>query len=161
MEQAPDPASPVLDALTAPYLFLLAKESNNDSVLFNIPGFDELSVTATDAAFTTGVLANYNSFGGYPLRKFNNGHQSIKYYSFNISRYVQGIVTNHNPAYSFVLYAPYKEYFRLLKDQVTYAHVSATPLNQAGIGRVRLFGGGDNPANPQRMKLHIVYSIPH
>ncbi len=163
MEQAPDASTTILDNFTAPNLFLLAKDKDSTTTTswFNIPGFDSNSVVNSDAQFSNGVLANYTEFGGLPFRKNNTEGQSINYYNFNISRYIQGIVTKKSVPYTFVLYTPYKERFKVLKGIESYVYISATPPNDAGIGRVRLYGGGSNTADPHRMKLHIVYSIPH
>ena len=170
MEQAPDPASFLLDNFTSPYLFMVVKDNNdsafqNDNTKYVIPGFDSTNISASDALFSastpTYVLANYSDFGGIPLPKNSTEGTSINYYNFNLSRYIQGIATKKNPQYTFTLYTPYKEVFRLSKNNNTYARVTSTPLNNAGIGRVRLYGGGADTTNTHRMKLHIVYSIPH
>ncbi len=171
MEQAPDAASPLLDNFTTPYLFLLVKPDNNiafqnDTSKFLIPGFDPGNVSTYDALFTfqtagsLQVLANYSEFGGIPLRKTSEG-VAINYYNFNVSRYIQGIVTNKNPQYSFTLYTPYREVFGLTNQLTSFGRVTSSPVNSAAIGRVKLYGGGDYNANPHRMKLHIVYSVPH
>ena len=159
MEQSRDASSPLLDEFTSPYLFLLAKES--DTSFFNIPGFDSSSLAASDAVFTSGILSNYSEFGGLPFKKNNTEGQKINYYNFNLSRYIQGIVTKKNMPYTFVLYTPYKEAFKLVKNIESYGRVASTPYNSAGIGRVKLYGGGDDTTNVHRMKLHIVYSVPH
>ncbi len=171
MEQAPFEGSSKLDNFTTPYLFLVVKNNNgtafqNDTTKYIIPGFDSTNISTRDALFSASspsyLLSNYADFGGVPFRKTNiEGVSNINYYNFNLSRYIQGIVTKKNPQYTFTLYTPFKEYIALAKGLNTYTRVTSTPLNNAGIGRVRLYGGGDNVTNPHRMKLHIVYSIPH
>lgn len=157
MEQARDVNSLSLDTILSPNLFLLAKET--DTSWFNIPGFDSSSLISSDAEFTSGILSNYSAFGGFPLQKNNSEGQKFNYYNFDLSRYIQGIVTKKNMPYTFVLYTPYKESFKLIKNVESYGRVSSTPYNSAGIGRVKLYGG--DTTNTHRMKLHITYSIPH
>ncbi len=170
MEQAPSASSSMLDNFAGPYLFMVVKNNNgiafqSDTMKYIIPGFDSTNISTYDALFTAStpsyVLGNYSSSGGIPFTKSNESGVSISYYNFDVSRYVQGIVTKKNPQYTFTLYTPYKESMLLTKTGTTYARVSSTPLNNAGIGRVRLYGGGTDTTNPHRMKLHIVYSLPH
>ena len=166
MEQAPDGATPILDNYTTPYLFLLSRQSESqpfekDTTKFVIPGFDSTNPATGDAIFSSGILSNYGDFGGFPRRGTFGGVPNINYYNFDVSRFVQGIVTNKNKPYPLVLYTPYREVFQLTKGILSYGRVSSTPANNAGIGRVKLYGGGTDSTNTHRMKLHIVYSIPH
>ena len=166
MEQAPDAATPMFDNYPSPYLFLLVRQSENESfqkdiTKFVIPGFDSTNPSTSDAIFSSGVLSNYTNFGGFPRRGTFDGIPNINYYNFDLSRYVQGIVTKKNKPYPFVLYTPYHEVFQITKGIASYGYISATPVNDAGIGRVKLYGGGTDTTNTHRMKLHIVYSIPH
>ncbi len=166
MEQVPDGATPILDNYTTPFLFLLSRQSESqpfekDTTKFVIPGFDSTNLTTSDAIFSSGLLSNYPDFGGFPRRGTFGGTPNINYYNFDLSRYVQGIVTNKNKPYPFVLYTPYREVFQLTKGVLSYGRVSTDPVNYAGVGRVKLYGGGADTTNTHRMKLHIVYSIPH
>ena len=75
--------------------------------------------------------------------------------NFNITRYIQHVVTQTQPAYDFRLYAPF-----IVKNQ--YGITTETtgtisfPVNPTmARGRVRLAGG--TPGS-QRMRLRIVYS---
>ena len=157
MEQAEDPSNPFDAYLTPPNLFMLAKD---DTSWFVIPGFDSSNISTSDAIFSSSYLSNYYDFGGIP--KKNTTNNSL--YSFNISRYVQGVITKQNKQHPFVLYAPYNEPFKLYQTMpYTSAHgyVSSTPTNPAGSGRVRLYGGDGDIGNSHRMRLHVVYSIPH
>ena len=142
---------------TPPNLFLLAK---NDTSRFVIPGFDASNVSTADAVFSSSYLANYGDFGGVPNRNTTNN----SLYAFNISQYVQGVITKHNNQHPFVLYAPFNAPFKLY-ETVPYTssrgYVSSSPTNAAGCGRVRLYGGDGDLTNSHRMRLHIVYSEPH
>ena len=165
-EAAPDNVS-LFDTAQAPFLFMVVKENNTlpfvtDPNKFIIPGFrPDDAGGSTDAVFSSSVLSNYTEVGGYPLRKYNANGTYISYYNFNLSRYVQGIITNKNTLYPLTLFTPYRQVYRLSKNIATTVVVSATPYNPAGIGRVRLYSGGTDTSNVHRMKLHIVYSIPH
>ncbi len=92
----------------------------------------------------------------YDIRNFG-GFLSNNKYGFNLTRYVQGLVTRGNDNYSFRLYAP----------QHTTVHYAAPgsqtvggrfviPVNsQVAKGRAVIFGGGEQPGS---MVLRIIYS---
>jgi hypothetical protein len=157
MERAEDPSNPLEMYLSPPNLFLLAK---NDTSRFVIPGFDTNNNATADAVFSSNYLTNYTDFGGIP--KKNTSNNSL--YSFNVSRYVQGVITKHNRQHPFMLYTPYNEPFKLYETMpltTAYGFVSSSPINAAGCGRVRLYGGDGDSGNSHHMRLHIVYSVPH
>ena len=93
---------------------------------------------------------NFQYFGGYRRTKTNPLTGGlIKYYNFNISRYVQQIVTERTRSYDLRLYAPFN---------LSYPQYSTTFIpfgNNIAFGRVRI-GSGSNPN--YRMRLRIVYS---
>ncbi|HUR12841.1 MAG TPA: DUF4270 family protein, partial [Flavitalea sp.] len=84
-------------------------------------------------------------------------------YNFNISRYVQGIVTRKEKSYTLRLYAPYKtnssQLFSggvltpFLPSELTGLKVN-TPIAK---GRV-VVAGGAYPVVSQRLRLRIIYS---
>jgi Domain of unknown function (DUF4270) len=87
-------------------------------------------------------------FGGF-LR--NKTGSPARYYNFNITRYVQDLITNHKPNYQLRLSAPFN---------VKYPQYSSFPNpygNNIAYGRVKV-GGGNNPDPNYRMRLRIVYS---
>lgn len=131
---------------TAPNLFLAAY-SQDSGRRFAIPN---------DLIFSSGAYTNLTSFGVLPIKKTDllTGN-STSTYSFDISRYVQGVITQNNNTYDFILWAPYNYYISPIL-QTPYVYPISTPaLNSAAIGRVRL-GGGNN--SHYKMRLHIVYS---
>lgn len=140
MYQIPDGDS----YLTAPNLFLAAYKK--DSIYsFAVPH---------DIQFFGTTISNLGQFGVYPI--FDSIARTY-HYNFDISRYVQGIVTRKEPIFNLRLTAPYNQYI-YTDSTYTYAVPIAAPsLNTVGIGRVRL-GGGNN--QQYKMKLHIVYSLP-
>lgn len=98
---------------------------------------------------------NGSSFGAYATRIIDNGGHVVKVWKFNISRYVQHVLTGTLPVYDFRVFAPYYTYEQ-------YGVPPGTDIQQlfyinpfAVQGRVRL-GGGSHPT--QRMRLHIIYS---
>jgi len=97
---------------------------------------------------------DYLTFGGFRragIDKFGNAN---KYYNFNISRYVQQIVTKHYPNYPMRLYAPYEVYYPQLGN-ATYPATKLQYGNKLAAGRVKI-GSGSN-AN-YKMYLRIIYS---
>ncbi|MBS1731197.1 MAG: DUF4270 family protein [Bacteroidetes bacterium] len=159
MEQVTDNVFNSDTLYNTPNLFLLAK--SDSAFWFNIPGFENpvnIYSPTSDAVFssTSGILLNYPDFGGIPANSIDPLTGKTKStYNFSLTRYVQGIVTNHNPTYTLILYSPYNEAIRLSEQQAVYRSIASSPLNYPGIGRVRL-GGGNN--SQYKMRFHIVYS---
>jgi hypothetical protein len=103
---------------------------------------------------------NTINFGGYRIAKTVPGYDQIWSYVFNISRYVQGIVTRKDTSFILRLSAP-------SNDSIHYTpaypnnNISQTYYlnpgygNEAGQGRIRLGGGTHSRF---RMRLRIVYS---
>jgi len=126
--------------LTPPNLFLSAY---NDSGAFAIP---------YDVNIFNGAVSNLSQFGVAPRLKDDN-----YYYSFDISRYVQGIVTRNEKRYNLVLTAPYNQYVYTNENFIYAVPISSPSLNKVATGRI-LLGGGNN--SQYKMRLHIVYSLP-
>ncbi len=98
-------------------------------------------------AFFPGSGIDYSYYGGGRQTKTDPlTGLPINFYTFNISRYVQNIITNHNPNYTLRLSAPYKLY---------YYGYSINYTNNLAYGQVKV-GNGNNPN--YRMILRIVYS---
>lgn len=95
---------------------------------------------------------NFNYFGGFLRYKTNPaGGDAIGYYNFNITRYVQGIVTRKEPNKTLRLFAPYElDYTKNLGFFAKYRFT-----NSLAYGRVKL-GNGTN--SNYRMRLRIIYS---
>lgn len=150
------PTDPLLDdILSAPnFLYLDLKDTGTTNKWKPIY-FDLNTAEAYDPDYKTAVpyiasQIDYQYYGGYRRSKtdpLTGG--TIKYYNFNISRYVQQIVTRHTPVYDMRLYAPFN---------LNYPQYSTTFIpysNNIAYGRVKI-GSGSNPN--YRMKLRIVYS---
>ncbi len=152
MEQVPDITSDKDNVFAPPNLFI-APYSQDSMKRFVLPN----DVVLANGVY--GSITNLFSFGAYPFKKIDPVTQRTIYaYSFDMSRYLQGIITRHETAYKdLILWAPLNEYiystssFNLLAGIGT----SAAPLNPPAGGRVRL-GGGTNTIH--KMRFHIVYS---
>jgi len=88
---------------------------------------------------------DYSYYGGY-LRRKSIGAASSFYYTFNVSRHVQHIVTNGLYNYPFRLYAP---------SRIRYGQYGIPYNNQLADGRIQV-GSGTN-AN-YKMYMRVVYS---
>ncbi|WP_158638297.1 DUF4270 family protein [Panacibacter ginsenosidivorans] len=146
MEQVP--GDPINDALfTAPNLFL-TPYSLDSMRRFALPH---------DVLISNGTVGNQLSYGCIPNKKIDPiTQQTIYFYTFDISRYAQGIVTRHEKSYPLILYAPSNDYIYPLETSIYQVYTGTSgPLNTPAIGRVRL--GGGNSVN-HKMRLHIVYS---
>lgn len=99
-----------------------------------------------DVTFSSTGVADLTSFGG--TMKLDNS------YHFNITRYVQGIVTRKEPNDSLRLYAPLRSN---LYSKSLSALTSVPVLTQIANGRVVL-AGPNYTDSALRLRLHIVYS---
>ena len=98
--------------------------------------------------------------GTYSADAFGGIFKSEKTF-FNMTRYVQGIVTRKDSIYSFRIYAPYSTNPRLSLGGTTetyYPFGFALYVNSPiSYGRV-VVGGGNHPDPSKRMKMRIVYT---
>ncbi len=96
-----------------------------------------------------GVNIDFLTFGGFKRSKKDVFGNDIKYYNFNITRYVQQIVTKHTPNYTLRLYAPYDI------NYPQYFNTNIAFPNRLANGRVKV-GSGTNVN--YKMRLRLVYS---
>jgi len=107
--------------------------------------------------FSSGVAGNLASFGSYPITKIDNQGKTSYLYNFDITRYVQGIVTRKETSYNnLVVYAPYDESIFPGSTATAKYPLTSGAFNNIAIGRVKL-GGGNNTLH--KLKLHIIYSL--
>ena len=140
MYQVPD----VSDALLTPPNLFIAAHMQDSTRRFAIPN---------DITFYGNTISNLTQFGVAPKSETGT---TASFYSFDVSRYVQGVITRSDTLFNLVLYAPYNQYI-YPNDSTIYAlPISSPSLNNVAIGRVRL-GGGSN--QQYKMRLHIVYSL--
>lgn len=96
-----------------------------------------------------GANIDFLTFGGYKRSKKDVFGNDIKYYNFNITRYVQQIITKHTPNYTLRLFAPYD------LNYPQYFNAVIPFPNRLASGRIKV-GSGVN-AN-YKMRLRLVYS---
>ena len=91
---------------------------------------------------------NFNYFGGYLKSKIGTSGDPLYYYDFNVSRYVQNLVTNHRPNYKLRLFAP---------TDINYYDKKITYGNNRAAGRIKIRNGNGN-APQYRLRMRILYS---
>lgn len=105
--------------------------------------------------FPTATGIDYAYFGGFPkTERVNN--TDTKAYTFNISRYVQQIITNHLTNADLRLTSNMYSQYDGCGAGTGLVKVTNNPLSY---GRVRLGGGDTTSTNqPYKMRLRIIYS---
>jgi hypothetical protein len=150
-EQAPE-NDPVITTMAPPRYMLLSAYDSARKLKINVPNDFEIDAS-------NGI--NYEYFGGLLIYK-TVGTGRVATYKFNISRYVQGIITRKDKNHMLMLSAPsndslsYSPPFPLVAQPRTY-YITPGISNNTADGRVRL-RGGSTPANVDRMRLRIIYS---
>ena len=151
-EQVPDDANLATtetQMLPPRYLLLSVFDSVNN-IKRNVPNDYVFSTTGPNASF----------FGGYLAYKSAFTYDKVAAYTFNISRYVQGIVTRKDTSFTLRLSAPANDSlsYKTPYPDVTAAstvYLSPTIGNDVAEGRVRLGGGTHSRF---RMRLRIIFS---
>lgn len=152
--EAPDVLYPN-PLLTPPRFLLLSGYDSVNKVKTNVP--NDFIVSASSGM-------NTPTFGGYIFEKNVPGYGTLKAYSFDLSRYVQGIVTRKDKNLKLILSAPGNDSLQYTDPYPATASSSSTwylttlNANNVADGRVVLKGGGLNVGNPLRMRLRIIYS---
>lgn len=136
------------DYFTPPALFLSAF-STDSTRRFMLP--------SSDVQFSVSGVSNLADFGAFPNRRYLGAAEGyVTFYSFNLTRYVQGIATNKNRNYQLVLWAPFADYVFAVENFNTLIPVAGSSiLNPLAIGRIRV-GGGSHSTH--RMRLRIIYT---
>jgi len=107
---------------------------------------------------TTGEV-NLGSFGVVPQMMTDGLGNRIRVWKFNISRYIQHVLTRTQTLYDLRLYAPLFifEEFGIPPNPDNIIRVDVNPAIVKG--RVRLHGNtSSTDPNPQRIRLRLVYS---
>lgn len=99
--------------------------------------------------YPQGDQVDFTYFGGYKRYKVDAFGNPINYYNFNISRYMQHLVTRKTPNYQIRLFAP----FNIMYPQ--YSDFPVKYANNLALGRVKI-GSGTNPN--YKLRLRIIYS---
>jgi hypothetical protein len=152
-EQVPDDATlnTIETQMLAPkYLLLAAYDANSSKVLRSVP--NDYQTIANSEAFVR--------FGGFQTIKALNGYNSVASYNFNITRYVQGVISRKDSTFDFRISAPVNDSIRYIPPYPNNTiagveYITTSTANQPAIGRVRLGGGKHSRF---RMRLRIYYS---
>ncbi|MCX8481573.1 MAG: DUF4270 family protein, partial [Sediminibacterium sp.] len=149
---APDPINftNVFNLITPPNFILLYLYDSANKLNRTIPKDFILSQNIAYSLISTnsGIL-NYISTAEYNL---------LPTYSFNITRYMQGIVNKKDSLYAFRMVAPgnFSLNYRTIQNGTEYPIlIKPTDANIHANGRVRL-GGGKH--SKYKMKVRVVYS---
>lgn len=139
---------------TAPNLFLCATQaktanSMDSAYRFYIPG--DISIGQG------GVVNNLGNFGGFINYKNDPFGNRIASYSFNITRYIQNIITNKSKVYDLYLFAPVQDYVYAGDGLSSVYPISSNAFNPPAVGRVKLLGG-TSARKDRKMRLRLIYS---
>jgi hypothetical protein len=132
------------------YLFLGVYDTASNSIR-NVP--NDFTGTTNASSFT--------QFGGRLIYKSINGYDNVASYNFNLSRYVQGVISRTDSLFDFRIIAPVNDSITLVppypynKQAPTQDYLTTAIGNQAATGRVVLGGGNRTKF---KMRLHIYYS---
>lgn len=148
VDQIP-PMTPLLPVPSFLYLDVIDTSGNNKHkpIPFDLSpnSFYNPNTSAPPFYPTNGIDFSY--FGGNARTKMDAlTGQLIKYYNFNISRYVQNIVTKHETNYGLRLTAPY---------DLFYYGFTLPFSNKLAYGGIKI--GNGNNAN-YKLKMRIIYS---
>lgn len=149
------PTDPILDEkLSVPNFLYIDLRDTSVAAKWKPLYFDLNTTQLYDPDYKSGYpyfpgTIDYNYFGGYRKTKTGPLGSEIKYYNFNITRYVQQIVTKHTPNYDLRLYSPYNLHY----GQYSTSYIPYS--NNIAYGRIRI-GSGSNPN--YRLRLRIIYS---
>lgn len=153
IEQVPD--NPVTDAVftVPPFMYLDLKDTSNTPPTWKPIYFDLNPSNLYDPDFKNGypyfpTTIDFNYFGGAAKTKTGPVGQ-IKYYDFNITRYIQQLVTKHTPNYTMRLWPAYNISYPQYRPLVIPFR------NPVAYGRIKI-GSGSNP--DYKMRLIIIYS---
>ena len=116
---------------------------------------DALSSTGDSVFSINKDFIPVQSFPGYDISLFGGQLKNDKY-TFNLTRYIQGIVTEKRPNYDLRVYSPFLHFLYYMQPDGNPS--IRLPLNfgtQVAGPRV-VVGGGSHPSRP--MRLRIIYS---
>lgn len=158
-----DPPTGAFGHLAAPSaLYLDAEQKNQPGVFRGIP-YDLSPFSGYFCYPTAGIDFSY--FGGPGSPQTIAGQRHLQY-DFNITRYLQGVITRKEPTFNFRLHAPYTMFYRDCSNataaylpQVFPFQSGNTFIVPPGNGRIKV-AGGNHPDARMRMQLRIIYSKP-
>lgn len=155
-----DPSTNTLDNIYTPPIFMYLDLKDNSTAIpqrykpiyFDLSNQPYNPDALTSPSYFPTSNIDVNNFGGVAFRRFDNAGRAFARYEFNITRYVQQIVTKGFFNHELRLYCPYNIYY----PQYSGTQFLIPFRNPLAFGRVRL-GTGSN-TNNHKMKLVVVYS---
>ncbi|MDB5200709.1 MAG: hypothetical protein JWQ27_118 [Ferruginibacter sp.] len=157
------PADPIKDSIFSvpPYMYLDLKDTGNAASPKWKPIYYDLNPSLsydpdykTGYFYPSGEVIDYNYFGGFVRSKIGAFGQRVHYYEFNITRYVQQLVTRHTPNYDMRMFPAYNFiYSQYATAAIPVGYI--TYDNPLAYGRIKV-GSGSNPN--YKMRLIIIYS---
>jgi hypothetical protein len=156
-----DPATGIFSQLTAPKALYLDAEYEKDPGNFRGIPYDLNPFTSYYCFPQSGIDFGY--FGGVPRLITIDGIRHNQY-RFNVTRYIQGLITRKEPHFNLRLSAPYYMYYRDCRsntppfEQQVFPFISGNRfINEIGESRVKV-GGGNHPDPRFRMEVRLIYS---
>lgn len=158
-EQDPDAAGGLDDSIfSAPsYMYMDLKDTGTTKwkplyVDLNPSTFYDPDNKTAGYPYYPGTVDN-SYFGGFLRSRVNEAGQRVNYYTINITRHVQRIVTKGTPNYAFRLFPAYS----FIYPQYTNAQGIAYN-NPLAYGRIRIKSGSYAPDPRLRMRMVIIWS---
>ena len=144
-----------------PALYLDIKDSSGTNKYRGIPY--DLSPFIFYYCYPTQDI-EFGYFGGISKKETVAG-DLLTVYRFNISRFVQGVISRNENPYELRLSAPFYNFYEDCSNSSTAYPRQVFPftyqgiqLDQVGQGRIRVAGGGPNVNADVRMQVRIIYS---
>jgi Domain of unknown function (DUF4270) len=158
-EMTPNANSAQPQLIAPQLLFLDVADSNN--TYRGIP-YDMSPLSNYFCYPLSGV--EYSYFGG-PSKIETVNSERLNVYRFNLSRYIQGVITRKETTYDFRISAPYYvDYKNCFNTTVSLPsnfylikNANGNVANYPGDGRIRL-AGSNHPDPNKKMQLRIIYS---
>jgi hypothetical protein len=139
---------------TPQFLYLDLKDTAGSATTYK-PIYYDLNTSVfydpdnSSFVFPSSSGINFGYFGGYRRFKKDAFGNTISYYNFNVSRYVQNLVTKNWHNYEMRLYAPY------LLNYFTRTIPFPGGRMQLANGRIKI---GDGTNENYKLRMRIVYS---
>ncbi|RYZ58869.1 MAG: DUF4270 family protein [Chitinophagaceae bacterium] len=109
---------------------------------------------STDTAFLYSDDIQIDASGSLNLSQFGGSLRSDNSYRFNLTRYVQRLVTNRERNDTMRLYAPMRS---ILFAKNLGQYVAITNLSNIAAGRI-VIAGANHPTPDRRLRMRIIYS---
>lgn len=152
VEQVPS-SNPLLDDILSPpgYLYLDIIDPSTGTgyktIYYDLNPFDSYNPdNSTTNSFLPANGVDFTYYGGVIKFKKDYLGNTISHYNFNVSRYVQNLITKGSTNYQLRLSAPF---------QYDYYSKLFSFNNSLAFGRIRV-GDGNNPN--YKMRMRIIYS---